>query len=414
MFIGKRRGAQPPKKPKEPSESPPITSSSTPSSSDHSTARGEGGGTTDKVLQSTPPEYKRTFRSKSKSPWKEKDRKSNSKDRNTNSKDRNTNSKDNNGNTKKKTYTPPHRLKQKQIKESPGKSEEELSILAKRQARFATPPTPSKHEHGFVSRGESYLQNNEEAQQELFSEIIADFINYCNSNSTSVLQKEFNKVVTENDMKSAESVEKDTTTPQKITIDSILLQTRKLREALLYSTPNEFCKRVFFFSLRIAAIVGDFRTYIPSILYLLENREELQLSTDEIEEVATLLILHHIHKTEEISKAVRLYFEYIPKKSMIFDMIRSWIDDDWYRWFRIYELQSDSSMTSMMAMGLTRMIKLFIDQFNQTYYTIAKSELERLLPSGIKVDDLIEKYGADWKLKDDMVIIRERRAIRSQ
>lgn len=398
MFIGKQRGG---KNSRGSNRLYPSRSSTSPASSEKDYNPDDDHDVAD--LQHTPPEYKRTSRSSSKTrlPWKEHSRKtSNYSNYQPTSNDR-------------KKYTPPSRpiTKDSQyISHRPQlmTSEEELEKLKKRQARFATSPAPNKYNYGLISRGEdNSLQNDEQAQQEFFSYIVAQFINYCDLNASSKLHDEITKVISDEDIKSSESIERQ---PDKATstIDSILISIRKLREALLYSKPNEFSKKVFLFSVRISAIIGEFRTYIPSISYLLRNHKQLELSQVELEEIVTLLVLHHVHKTEDHCAAVKLYFQYIPQKIMIHKIIQCWIRNDYYGWFKLYDSQSDNCIIAIMQLGLDKMIHRFISTYSMAYFTIAKQDLEHSLPRGILYDDLVNKYGVKWKLNDHTVVIRDR------
>lgn len=291
---------------------------------------------------------------------------------------------------------------------------EEREKARRRLARFSKPRAPPKHEYGLLSRGDdTRLRDNEQDRLEFYSRILSRFIYFCSNNSASTLQDNLTRLISEDEFKSMDSLEAiDEITQEEVTMDSILMSLRKLREALLRNPPGSFHKKVFMFSVRISSMFGHYQTYVPSINYLLRHKNALRLSEQELEEITTILILHLVHVNEDIPGAIGLYFKYIPQRKEILNIIRSWIHKNYYEWVKIYNDERNDSVLSMMKLGIDRMILNLITGVNCLYYTLPKSELEEsFLPHELKFEDLANKYRPGWKLDEDgkTVIIRERR-----
>ncbi|RLV88996.1 hypothetical protein JA1_005407 [Spathaspora sp. JA1] len=302
-----------------------------------------------------------------------------------------------------KKYTPPHQRKnnKKNVKEEKHDNKQE-----QRKARFAT--TTNNLEYGFVSRGEdNRLQQSADDRQRYFISIIRQFIRFHSQTQIG----DIHSLVNEGDIQSANTMVEPETTTTNITMDSILLSVRKLREALLYSKPTPFHKKVFLFSLRLAAIMGHYQTYIPSINYLLHhNKTQLELTTDEIEEIATLLILHLVHFNQDLSRAIDVYFKYVPSNKPLFDIIQAWIHHDFVKWFHLMSIQGDPYKLAIMKLGKDKMIKWLIASIGVSMYRVDKKWLEMEICSGeINVENLLTKFGSTWRVEEDgMVVIRER------
>ncbi|EGW35584.1 uncharacterized protein SPAPADRAFT_58806, partial [Spathaspora passalidarum NRRL Y-27907] len=155
-----------------------------------------------------------------------------------------------------KKYVPPNRRNNKKPQQDNKDNKRE-----QRKARFAnnSSSSSSQSSYGFVSRGEdNRLQQSAYDRERFFISIIGQFIQFNSQTQIGDIRS----LINEGDLQTA-NAEVMTPPADKITMDSILLSIRKLREALLYTKPTPFHKKVFLFSLRLAAIVGHYQTYIP-------------------------------------------------------------------------------------------------------------------------------------------------------
>lgn len=265
---------------------------------------------------------------------------------------------------------------------------EEQEKNKQRLARFAKSKSAPKDEFGLVSRGnDTRLRNNEHDRVEFYRQILFQFVRFCSCSTPNSLHLGLSKLINEEDYQSIDNTDSDFPKPENITMDSILLSTRKLREALLCDPPSAFHKKVFMFSVRISSVLGHYQTYIPSINYLILHRAELDLSDLEFEEIATILILHLVHLNENIPRAIQLYFRYIPHKKEILTVIQSWINGNYYHWVRIYNEERNEAIVSLMKLGHDKMVRRLIKTISCCYYTLQKSDLEQnYLPHDLNFD----------------------------
>lgn len=323
-------------------------------------------------------------------------------------------------NTQKGIYVPPHKSKRgassyrkKGSNLNATLTPEEQEKNKQRLARFAKSKSAPKDEFGLVSRGnDTRLRNNEHDRVEFYRQILFQFVRFCSCSTPNSLHLGLSKLINEEDYQSIDNTDSDFPKPENVTMDSILLSTRKLREALLCDPPSAFHKKVFMFSVRISSVLGHYQTYIPSINYLILHRAELDLSDLEFEEIATILILHLVHLNENIPRAIQLYFRYIPHKKEILTVIQSWINGNYYHWVRIYNEERNEAIVSLMKLGHDKMVRRLIKTISCCYYTLQKSDLEQnYLPHDLNFDELVSKHKINWKLSDDgkTVIIRERK-----
>ncbi|CAK7894434.1 hypothetical protein CAAN1_02S05842 [[Candida] anglica] len=283
----------------------------------------------------------------------------------------------------------------------------ESEKLKERKERFAKTKSTG---YGFISRGEdNRLQVNEGERILFFEEIKIDFVHYCNGPN---LPEYMRTLISQREMvissdSSNDSSSSNSKTRCDPTIDSILTSLRKLREALLFAPPNEFSKSVFLFSIRIAVAAGKYQTYVPSIIYLLERGIYL-LDNSEKEEIVTLLTLHLSHFNGENNRGIEVYYKYKLNDPELLKTLKSWATGNHHEWIRQYNAESDGCRSALMAIGLPRMIKILIQEFTATYFTIDKNHLEELfLPIGTKYRDL-NRYGCTWKEENNVVTIRDR------
>lgn len=268
-----------------------------------------------------------------------------------------------------------------------------------RERKFATKPKAS---YGFISRGEdSRLSKSESARKRFFQEILASFLQYCDQNSAIELNKYFASLISSQKLEPSAN----TDSSKSPSIESILASLRKLREALLHLPCDEFTVKVYLFSIRIAANFGHYQTYIPSIIYLLRQK----IAVQDIQEIATLLVLHTSHFSNNNAHALQYLYQYAPHDMKLRQIVSSWISKDYYNWVRLYNLENDNSRSSIMKFGLRTIMVQLIQCVSVSYFNLKLSDLTQLLPKGVSFKVLQEDYSVDWVLEVDNIIIRKRK-----
>lgn len=342
-------------------------------------------------------------------------------------------------------YVPPHSRKAQEV------STQEAEKRRQRQLRFSKEGgnknerngRNSSHrgatdratvpQYGFVSRGEdSRLQSSETAQREYFEWVLQTFEGdrgpegnaegntgiggnagvADEKDSRKVHQKEKNlkeknlKEKNASNGKTKGSIDKTTSSGS---IDSTLAALRKLREAMLHQKPTQFSVKVHLFSVRVSAPVGHYQTYIPSINYLLASG---LLSTDEVEEIATLLVLHVSHHNHQDEKAFRIFNQHLlrDKNSHLYSVLVAWTTGDYHNWLAKFNGECDHCIHAIMAGGLPKIMGHMVTCMTKSYFTLASREFEeKFLPKGMSPNDFMEKYAQQWKEEERRLVMRQRR-----
>ncbi|CUM47386.1 uncharacterized protein AC631_01259 [Debaryomyces fabryi] len=285
--------------------------------------------------------------------------------------------------------------------------EEKLKLRKSRFSNDNKNYKSTKVQYGYVSRGEdNRLQKSHSERLHFFNHIVNSFIRYSNANTASDLSRDFDRFISKSDIPPDDSAG----ILEEPTIDSILNNLRKLREALLHERANAFTKKVFLFSIRVSVNMGHYQTYIPSITYLLHSNNSLLLEDVEKQEIATILVLHTAHFNEENSKALQLYFKYInPSEIKTMKILKSWINSDYYNWIQYYNSETDNGKAFVMKFGLPRMAHHMINAINKSYFSFKLKDFQDIyLPNGLSYAQLSDKYKTNWKLDNDTIIVRER------
>ncbi|KAI5970315.1 hypothetical protein CANMA_000668 [Candida margitis] len=321
-------------------------------------------------------------------------------------------------------YVPPHRARSRKPgnKRNGTKNDAKMTEdekMAKRRERFSVKKNDNNkqsHIYGLLSRGEdTRLKESETLREEYFLVILHQFITYTSTNTSKTLSEAFKKIKDSDpkDIESAQSLKPDKEIETKaVTMESLSMSLRKLRESLLHLSPSPFHKKVFLFSTRISYCCGQYQTYIPSINYLLSHKDDLVLSKSEVEEVAVILALHLTHFNNDMPQAIQAYFRYIPNRKDILQIIQAWIQKDYYTWIRIYNSVESFAVKSMMKLGLPKMINQMIKSLSSSYFSMKKSVIQsELLPDDLEYDDLVTVYKVNWTVDDaGLVTIRKRQS----
>ena len=273
----------------------------------------------------------------------------------------------------------------------------ELARRDARRKRFAQPVSTG---YGFVSRGEDdRLQKSESARTTFFDEIQRNFVNFSEAGRL--------KGYSEKVIKERLFHELPPNLLEVALVDPILESLRKLREALLKDKASEFSKRVFLFSVRVAAPTGKYQTYIPSIAYLLHQARAL-LKRQEVVEMVNLLILHVLHFNDDSNRAIQLYFEYDLQDRRLLQIINAWAVGNYNTWIRHFNTERDGSRYAIMAQGAFKMVSLLVSEFSVSFFTMDHVLLRNFLPTGVDLEQLVLHYGCTWRSDGAVVVIRER------
>lgn len=283
-------------------------------------------------------------------------------------------------------------------RESPetSKSSKENAKLRLRWARFNTNPENQKS-FGLVSRGDSSLQSSSRKRIQFFDEILKSFkafeANQPDSNDS-------------NKLSSLESLKKTEPEPE---ISSTLRNLRTLREALLAHKPDDFTKRVFLFSIRIAATVRHYETYVASILFLLNNARHL-LTPSEEQEIAWILIVHTSHFNGDNYRSLLLFFKYLSEQTNVYlyNLLQAWINDDYYTWLQHFNTESNLGIHAIMTFGVDRMMKCMINSVSNSYFTFPKKNVKHLLPRGENWLEFKKTYDIKWEEDEVNILVRPR------
>lgn len=280
--------------------------------------------------------------------------------------------------------------------------------LRQRRERFLSKPLLGENDYGLVSRGEdTRLQKSSRLRQEFFNEILASFLQYNRENSSAQINVDVSQFIENGGVETSSQDAGDRKTPS---IAHNLMSLRKLREALLSTNANRFTKNVYLCSVRISSVIGHYQTYVPSILYLLEDKHQHLLSDSERQEIATLLVLHEAHFTHDNVKALKLYFEHLDGvDTKTLQILDAWIAKDYYTWIRLYNTETDAAKVVIMKLGLRLMVQHINWCFKLSYYTFSLKDFVNLyLPSGFGITDFIDLYKLDWKIAGENLMIKER------
>lgn len=295
-------------------------------------------------------------------------------------------------------------------------SDNDLVRARARLARFSKSPTKgTSPQYGLVSKGgDARLQSSARERERYFDHIIRCFIDYCNIDSLSAALRQFvDESITSNFLKNSDSA-RETIPLKPQPIQSILLSLRKLRESLLSCERDTFTKKVYLLSIRIAANIGHYETYIPSILYLLQSPRSL--SKQELTEIVLLLALHQAHYTDANSEALATLYKYSTdnrdwKANKTFAIIQAYIHKDYYAWISLYNSETDSCKHRMMQFGESKILTQMAVVFTQSYFSILLPAFEEtFLPDDMVATSFIKnvKEASSWQIDDTTLVFRQR------
>lgn len=296
----------------------------------------------------------------------------------------------------------------------------DLARARARLTRFSNSPnTGTIPQYGLVSKGgDARLQSSARERERYFDHIIRCFVDYCNIDTLSASLRQFideSMVATPpNNVETLKPI--SSLDPQPV--ETILLSLRKLRESLLNSERDAFSKKVFLLSVRIAANIGHYQTYIPSILYLLQSPSNL--TKQELVEIASLMALHEAHFTDAGSEALSTLHRYSIdnknwKANKTFSIIQAYIHKDYYAWISLYNSETDSCKHRMMQFGESKILARMALALTLSYFTILLTDFEEaLLPADMVAASFIRdtKEASTWQIDGKNLVLRQRKGVK--
>lgn len=266
--------------------------------------------------------------------------------------------------------------------------------------------------YGLVSRGHvNELQSSAEAREKFFDTIQTKFLQLTlSTRSSRVINYAREVTVTKSLIDEVQYVPEEV-----ITIESILMQLRVLREAILSLAPSDFHKEVLIYSVLVSAVYGHYQTYMPSFLTLINDvlpellettRLEDYYREEEFQRVSTIYVYHLVHYANDCPAAFELLGQYYSPESPLYEFIGCWVDKDYFQWRREFDAEHDPALHRVMAFGELTMAKEALARVGKSYHRMECSELESVL--GMDWSRIVAELKCEWTLENDVVYIRKK------
>uniref|UniRef100_A0A060T530 ARAD1C02706p n=1 Tax=Blastobotrys adeninivorans TaxID=409370 RepID=A0A060T530_BLAAD len=280
--------------------------------------------------------------------------------------------------------------------------------LRKRAERFAK-PVERPQEYGLPSRGEDRrLTEDKRARQQLYARVQTEFVQYCHDHDKTIAGHSLAQLALESispkirhQWRSSHS-ESSLHCPEssKVTIESILMSLRKLREAVL-ATPDIFSKHIYLLSVKAALIAGQYQTYLPALRHLMALEEKKLLLKHETQLVYDLYVIHMANQRErqEVSSHIHLASPSAQTAALAF------LTGNYFRWINGFKSEKNPWRYLVMAQGHPSIVKQALEAISKSYMTMKVSSLETL--TACSWPDLLN-YGCTFTRENDTVVIRRR------
>lgn len=192
-------------------------------------------------------------------------------------------------------------------------------------------------------------------------------------------------------------------------LSQILSALRKLREAIVASKRrDDFAAQVYLFAIRLGILSGSYETYHPALLYLLRVlHRSRNLTTIELREAASYLILDTACRRGNLNEAYKLRNEYrsvLRGDAKVDGILKALVRDDWVLWRRM-KRTVDGYLCKIMEFSEGHIQAHVLKAFGRSYLSVEAEYLERASLCGW--EELREKFGVGWELKDGRVVIRK-------
>lgn len=286
-----------------------------------------------------------------------------------------------------------------------------------RRARFNNIPPKSSKYYGLASKGDTTLQTSEIKRIEYFDEIVKSYTSFeqqeieekvknLTFNGEDTGCEKYKEIGQKEQFGGGFLADRHEPPPE---VAATLRRLRILREALMAHEPDEFCKKVFLFSVRVSAKFRQFETYVASILYLMNNLQGL-LTAAQKTEIVTILILHVSHCNLDNHRALDLFFQHLDilENKQLYGLLQAWITNDYYNWIKAYNNEKDSAISAVLSFGLERMCRSMIECMSGAYFTYPFKDMGAILPKGINWEGFKRRFEIKWTEMDGNLTIRTR------
>lgn len=297
-------------------------------------------------------------------------------------------------------YVPP--LRRKGLSGKSSHSSKDDDRIKQRQARFFSDTKLSAKgapSYGFVSRGEDdRLQKDEDARRELLGDVTNRLMELVVDHPQLEVPALFDGIELES------SYDDTSRTKSSRSIDSVLSDLRKLREASLHLESCGLSKLVFLLSVRVGCLMKRYETMVPAAAFIMAH-EEL-VTKEEMREVASYYTLYLCHHLNASSLAIREFFAYLEYDQSIKEILHAWIREDYVSWFLLFKTQHDPYIKQLMDSGKKVMAGHMIKVFSKSFFAYPVSSVETLLEC--KLESLGETYGIPWPQTNGYFTVRKR------
>ncbi|KAK8252487.1 hypothetical protein HDK77DRAFT_460710 [Phyllosticta capitalensis] len=297
-------------------------------------------------------------------------------------------------------------------------------------SRLKSAPSDPLEAYGLPSKGETRL-NDFRAQESYYNKIVERYMKFCaGAGGADKLAQQFEALHLASEAAApaaGPTAQKVSTAPSKsanmsvpknvrpslntIELEMVLSAMRKLREAIVAShRVDRFAQRAYIFIIHASILSRAWESYLPALLYLLQNiHENTPMTTSEFNEFAGLHILDVACRQGDLATAFRkkskVEYGYHDPTGRVDSLLKALVMDDWVTFWRL----------SKRVEGYQKRIMEFKEEdirihalkcMGRSYFTADRSFIEKC--TGRSWEELVKKNGVGWELQEDgeKVVIR--------
>ncbi|KAI9654057.1 MAG: hypothetical protein M1831_005574 [Alyxoria varia] len=187
----------------------------------------------------------------------------------------------------------------------------------------------------------------------------------------------------------------------------IFMGMRKLREAIVASKRADlFAKSVYLFVIRTGVLQGNFESYHPAILHLLQFiHPRAHLSSDELREVTGYHVLDSACRLDRLAEAFELRTRFGLKDKRVTGILKALVRNDWLLFNRTMK-RLDSTHQNIARMAQPRLRQTILGSLRASYFTLDVAYVETSLD--MRWDAVLGVLGVNWTLEnEEKVVIRQ-------
>jgi hypothetical protein len=188
-------------------------------------------------------------------------------------------------------------------------------------------------------------------------------------------------------------------------MEIILMAMRKLREAIVATRRHDtFAQRCYIFLLRASILVSHWESYVPTIMYLLNDIHPLTpLPPHELNECVIYNILDLACRQSDYTAAYTTKLAYKIRDSKVEMILRALVMDDWTLFWRVRR-RVDGFQRAILGWAEQSVRLHALKCLGRSYFSAEKGFVEAA--AGMEWKGLVEE-GVGWELGDgDVVVIR--------